>query len=672
MKKKTAVVLAVLTAGALAGSCGIKYMGYHVFAKGEEDFRIDGSTLTAYLGNDTFVSIPDYVTDIGKGAFSKNSTLQSVELPENLETIEYNAFGGCTALQDITLPETVVKVGPGVFNGCTALSSVEIGSKVSSWGSGVFNDCTSLSKLLVDEENLYLTYYNGALYNGDMSFLYQVLPGREGENYVMPEEVAGLDTYAFWSLQKVKNVKLSENLKQIPAFSMSNMGSVENVILSESVTAIDEKAFANNTSLKQVMVTDKVTGLENKAFSNCPNVKLLVNKGSEAESFAKKQNIPVIYEAEYPTDFVNSNVDLEEKPSKTVTVVREQKITADEEDEEQNETSEPIGTYEHPLDVQEEGVIGKTIIAGGNAVVLIGESNQKVYGLPSGGADTNSSDTEQDTDADSSDKNESDKQDTVADNSDKHNTVTVSTDKNDSDKQDSDKNESANTDTADKTPADDKYSEKDDNKSEDKSTSKQESSVEEAKFDESQIIDERKYYKQNNLTNFKINEKIKKIRRLAFARSGLTSITIPENVETIGYGAFYACEDLEEVSIADSVTTIETKAFADTPWLKNWMGGANVAGDGSDFLIVGDGILLAYRGSKSSIVIPDTVKQIGSEAFKGHTEIKEVTIPESVTMINAEAFRNCTALSTVNGCKGVKTIIRGAFYGTNIDEDSLR
>lgn len=382
MKKKTAIAIAVLAAGALTGSCGLSYMGYHVYAKGEEEFRIDGSTLTAYLGDDTFVSIPDYVTTIGKGAFAKNTTLQSVELPENLEVIEYNAFGGCTGLDDVALPESVTKVGPGAFQGCTALSVVEIGSQVSSWGSGVFNDCTALKKLILEEENLYLTYYNGALYNGDMTFLYQVLAGREGENYVMPEEVEALDTYAFWNMQNVKNVMVSEKVTEIPSFSMSNMGSVENVVLSSEVTTLDEKAFANNSSLKQVAIYENTTKIHKNAFKNCPNLKLLVTKGSEAENYGKEMKLAVIYEAEYPTDFTDSNVNLEEKPSKTVTVTKEQHISTEngEDIEASEEVSEVIDNYEHPLDAQEEGIIGKTIIAGGNAIVLIGENNQKVYG----------------------------------------------------------------------------------------------------------------------------------------------------------------------------------------------------------------------------------------------------------------------------------------------------
>lgn len=666
MKKKTAVVLAVLIAGVLTGSCVTKNMGYHVYAKGEEDFRIDGSTLTAYLGDDIFVSIPDYVTTIGKEAFAKNDTLQSIELPEKLKTIEYNAFSDCTALKDITLPESVTKVGPGAFQGCTSLSTVEIGRKVESWGTGVFNDCTSLSQLILDDDNLYLSYYNGALYNGNMTFLYQVLPGRAGENYVMPEEVEAMDAYAFWNMQELKNVAVSENVTQIAAFSMSNMGSVENVVLSSSVTNIEEKAFANNSALKQVAIYDETTQIHDKAFSNCPNVKLLVNKGSEAENYGKEHKLAVIYEAEYPTAFADSNEKLEEKPSKTVTVTREKKIiTSDHKDEnkkkeETTQESEAVDiSNENPLDVQEDGVIGKTIIASGQAVVLIGESNQKVYGTPAGESTKVEETLEEKSEEASTEENT--KEDVKAEDgiASKESENKIS-DKETSNKETSNK-ETSNKETSNKETAENTQEQKSETQTSDTKND-----------DESQIIKERAYYKQNNLTNYEISEKIKEIKRLAFARSGLTSIEIPDNVKTIGYGAFYACEDLKEVTISDSVESIETKAFADTPWLENWLRGENQTGDGSDFLIVGNGILLAYRGSESKVTLPETVKQIGSEAFKGHEELVEVTIPESVTKVNAEAFRNCTNLKTVNGCKGIKTVIRGAFYGTQVDEDSLR
>ena len=51
-----------------------------------------------------------------------------------------------------------------------------------------------------------------------------------------------------------------------------------------------------------------------------------------------------------------------------------------------------------------------------------------------------------------------------------------------------------------------------------------------------------------------------------------------------------------------------------------------------------------------------------------HKEIEKVYVPDSVTKICAEAFRNCDSLYELDGGKNLKTVIKGAFYGTKIDE----
>mgnify|MGYP004498134251 FL=1 len=606
MNKKVITATAVLSAGILLLLTVV--IGFQTKAKGEDDFRINGTILTAYVGTDTFVSVPSTVTTIGEGAFAGNTTLQSIELPDSLREIGYNAFGDCTALISVTIPDSVTKVGPGAFKGCSALTLADLGAGISSWGSGVFNDCTSLSKVIVDEKNNYLLYYNGALYNGDMSMLYQVLAGRTGDSYAMPDEVKEIDTYAFWNQQNIKNVKVSPNVTKIPSYAMSSMGSVENVILPDSVSSIAEKAFANNTALKQVMIPASVNSIQDNAFANSPNVKILTTKNSTADQFGQKQKIPVIYDAEQPTDFNDSNADQEDKPQlkhQTTTVTTtEEKTEQTKEETSKEETSAAQSTQndENPLDTKEPGVVAKTRIINGKAVVLIGKSNQKVYGGTGSNSSIETSQT-QETSEESSSEQET---------------------------QPTSSKQTVDGDT----------------------------------------IKQRAYYKQNNLTNYTISEKIKEIGRLSFAQSGLQSIEIPSNVTTIDYGAFYGCQDLKEVTIPDSVISIGTKAFADTPWLDNWLDGTS-KGSEDDFLIVGDHILLAYRGNSAKVEIPEGVKQIGSEAFKDHQELTQITIPDSVSKIGADAFRNCSKLTRVDGGAGLQTIVRGAFYGTQVSEDSL-
>lgn len=386
MSRKAIAAGAALGAGVLML---LSVIGIQTLAKGNEDFRISATTLTAYVGTDTYVSIPDTVTVIGEGAFAGNTTLQKLSLPDSIQEIGYNAFGDCTALTAVTLPDSVRKVGPGAFKGCTALTTVELGSGITSWGSGVFNECTSLSTLLVADENPFLLQYNGVLFNGDMSMLYQVLAARTGENYVMPDEVGEIDTYAFWNLQNTKNVKVSSGVTTIPSYAMSSMGNVENVILPQSVTRIAAKAFANNSNLKQIMIPASVTEIAETAFDNSPNVKILTTKDSTADKYGQEHKLTVIYEAEYPTDFNDSNADSLDKPQKkqrstTSTVSTTTTETTGEETQEESEqetsTEADITAQENPLDTVESGVIGKTRIVNRKAVVLIGKLKQKVYG----------------------------------------------------------------------------------------------------------------------------------------------------------------------------------------------------------------------------------------------------------------------------------------------------
>ncbi len=139
---------------------------------------------------------------------------------------------------------------------------------------------------------------------------------------------------------------------------------------------------------------------------------------------------------------------------------------------------------------------------------------------------------------------------------------------------------------------------------------------------ETQIgIEDYAHYNQKDLTqyDFSVNEQgITYIGELAFARSNLTEIIIPEGVTAIGYAAFYHCDSLENVSIPSSVTRVDALAFAHTPWYENWLNDETA----SDFLIVGDGVLIAYKGQASEVILPEEVKHIGDYVFAGHDEIQ--------------------------------------------------
>lgn len=175
------------------------------------------------------------------------------------------------------------------------------------------------------------------------------------------------------------------------------------------------------------------------------------------------------------------------------------------------------------------------------------------------------------------------------------------------------------------------------------------------------IVD-KAFYQDQALIQVTIPGDVNTIGDFAFARSGLTSIQIPKGVTTIGNGAFYHCDNLSSVTIPVTVSEIGPDAFTNTKWLDTWYNGADV----SEFLVVGDGVLLAYKGQKAMVTIPSNVRTIAPGVFKDHDEIVQITLPESVQHIGEEAFADCDNLSNISGGKNLSTIKDKAFYGCPI------
>ncbi len=128
----------------------------------------------------------------------------------------------------------------------------------------------------------------------------------------------------------------------------------------------------------------------------------------------------------------------------------------------------------------------------------------------------------------------------------------------------------------------------------------------------------------------------------------LTSVTISENVTSIGNSAFYGCDNLTSVIFPNSVTSIGNSAFSKTPWLAKKQ-------KENPLVIVND-ILIDGTACSGDIIIPESVTVIGDGAFITCTDLTSVTIPNSVTVIEDNAFWYCTNLSTISISDNVTSI----------------
>lgn len=81
----------------------------------------------------------------------------------------------------------------------------------------------------------------------------------------------------------------------------------------------------------------------------------------------------------------------------------------------------------------------------------------------------------------------------------------------------------------------------------------------------------------------------------------------------------------------------------------------------SDDFEVRAGELIAYHGEATDVVIPDGIKIIGKECFRGMQGIESVIIPEGVYKIDIGAFYQCSRLKKVTLPKSIVEIESGAF-----------
>lgn len=165
------------------------------------------------------------------------------------------------------------------------------------------------------------------------------------------------------------------------------------------------------------------------------------------------------------------------------------------------------------------------------------------------------------------------------------------------------------------------------------------------------------FYQSTILKKPELQKGFTHIDDLSFARSSIKAIRLPDGLESIGYGAFYHCDSLKDIDIPSSVKHIEPEAFEYTPYLKAFLSGPK----DDPFLIVGDGVLVAYRGNDEKVNVPASVKSIAGGAFKNHPEIVVVDIPDTVSEIGEGAFEGCGSLSEITGMEGVSKIADRAF-----------
>jgi hypothetical protein len=146
-------------------------------------------------------------------------------------------------------------------------------------------------------------------------------------------------------------------------------------------------------------------------------------------------------------------------------------------------------------------------------------------------------------------------------------------------------------------------------------------------------------FANTGVTSVTIPNSVTSIGEFAFASSGLTSVTLGDSLTNIGPYGFEDCSGLTSVTIPSSVTTLDTGAFLGCAGLTNFTIPGSLAN-------VGD-YAFSFCTGLTSVTIANGVASIGNDAFNGCSSLTSVLIPGTVTDIGESPFNDCTLLTAI-------------------------
>jgi len=147
--------------------------------------------------------------------------------------------------------------------------------------------------------------------------------------------------------------------------------------------------------------------------------------------------------------------------------------------------------------------------------------------------------------------------------------------------------------------------------------------------------------------------------------TGLTAITLGENVTTIGESAFSGCTGLTSITIGAKVTSVGSGVFAGCSGLAAiTVAEGNPVYHSAGNCLIETSSKTVVAGCKTSQIPTDgSVTAIGRLAFYKCAGLTTFTVPDSVLSIGVSAFEGCTGLTAIALGSTVKSIGNSAFLG---------
>ena len=601
----------------------------------------------------TRLTVPTGIDNIKNYAFYGYKGLTEVEMQDGVLGVGVGAFGSCTGLTKVTLNEDLVGIASGAFSGCSALTTIGLPTTLKNIEDSAFSYCTLLNNIDLPD---------GLKTIGSSAFAYST----NLTKIDIPGGVEQIGSNAFSGCTKLSLIGLAEGIDTIGYSAFSYCTSLQTLIIPDSVATIGSYAFRGCTNLLTLTVGKGLTSVNSSAFANCTYLTAINWNAESCEDLTNKTNaftgagtlsgsgitftigkgvIKVPAYLFYDSSAL-SNTSATRAYVTNVTIAKDSVL-------------ESIGSYAFRytnisrVDVPDLGLwlsvgFGNTEAnpthAGGTLYVdgatlsklVIPESMTEI---PANCFQNSEEITE-----------------VVV-----HAGVTA-----------------IGTSAFQNCPNLEKVTIEDGG----------ELTINEYAFDTcenlqtvdfggTKIIGNRAFYQCTKLTSVEFGA-TNEIGAYAFYQTGLTEITLPENVTKVGDSAFYNCKSLAKVTFTNADTTMNEKVFQNCSALTDVTLPANLQAlpsqtfDGCTLLskielpsgmTTIDNYAFDDCSGLSEIKWSSGLESIGSYAFRNCTGLTGIELPTSVTSIQTSAFQGCTGLTEITLPDGLTSFGSGVFNG---------
>ncbi|MDE5642060.1 MAG: leucine-rich repeat protein [Muribaculaceae bacterium] len=172
------------------------------------------------------------VKNIGDAAFRECSKLTTLNLGQSLVDVGNEAFYGCANVTKLTFPNTTQSIGNSAFYNCSSVTEVTVGSGLKSIGASGFYGCKSFTAL------------------------------------ILPDAFTTMGVSAFEGCTKLTVAKLGTSLTAVPAKAFKNCTSLSEMVIPASTKSIGDQALYNDSGLATITMNEGLETIGNEVFWN--------------------------------------------------------------------------------------------------------------------------------------------------------------------------------------------------------------------------------------------------------------------------------------------------------------------------------------------------------------------------------------------------------------------